>query len=188
MKKTKKAFALILTVIMLLSVMTVCASATKPVISTSNRWFTACFNYNIRATPSNSGTVVQLVNKSYNRYSGGTTSGSYVYTPNTNPTWVSMYNATQTTLGYARSDLVCPKDRCYKVNAASGLNIRESYTTGSDLVCTVSNGTYLEVINVMSSTPWCQVRVRTGDYEGKVGYVAYQYIVQVNNHANPYET
>ena len=99
-----------------------------------------------------------------------------------------MYNATQMTLGYARSDLVCPKDRCYKVNSSSGLNVRSGAGTNYSTIVTVPNGTYLEVLSVMDSVSWCRVRVRTGNDENTIGFVNYSYIVQVNNNASPYLT
>ena len=99
-----------------------------------------------------------------------------------------MYNATQMTLGYARSDLVCPKDRCYKVNSSSGLNVRSGAGTNYGTIVTVSQGTYLEVLSVMDSVSWCKVRGRTGSDENTIGFVAYSYIVQVNPHSDPYLT
>ena len=45
-------------------------------------------------------------------------------------------------------------------------------------MCALEYGTYVEIISVISSN-FAFVRVRTGIYEGDVGYVSVDYIRQV---------
>ena len=166
-------------VLIAVSVMSIGAYAQKPVLLPDNHWHTACFNYNIRATQSNSGTSLETVSKSKNRHSTAATSASYAYSTSN---WYSIATSSSypTDNGYARSDLICPKDRCYKVSANSGINVRTGVGTDKPVVCTISNGTYIEIRTLYDSGNWCYIRIRTGSNEGVLGYVASANIVQVN--------
>ncbi len=153
--------------------------AQKPVILPDNHWHTACFNYYIRPTPGSS-SYSEYVQKAKNRHSTVVTSANYVYSK-TNWYSIATSSSYPTDNGYARSDLICPKDRCYKVNTTSGINVRSGVGTDKPVVCSISNGIYMEVRSLHDSGNWCYVRVRTGSYEGTMGYVASANIIQVNN-------
>ena len=179
--KAFRFFFAALSVIMLLtSMMSIGVFAQKPVILPDNHWHTACFNYYIRGSQSNTGTQLEYVNKAKNRHSTTATSANYAYSTSI---WYSIATSSSypTDNGFARSDLICPKDRCYKVNASSGINVRTGVGTDKPIAFSIGNGIYLEVMSLYDSGNWCRVRVRTGSYEGSTGYVASANIVQVNN-------
>lgn len=178
-KYTKKSLGLLLAIVMLAVVMAVCVSSTKPNISnTGDRWFTACLSYYLRSSASINSSHVESVGKSYNRksYSSSYTSGTYSYSQST---WFRLLNSDQSTNGYARCDWICPRNACYKVTSSTGLNVRDN--VNGNILFSVDYGTYFEVLAVMDSVSWCRVRVRTGSHQGDIGFVAYNYITQVNS-------
>ncbi len=181
MKKTvKRTLCLLSLVVILVSVMTTFASAT-PSIWPSNCWHTGCFTYKIRATDSSSGTLMETVSKRKNRISPDNNYGrsdQYSYSVTG---WMSMKTKSGST-GYVRRDMVCPMDRCYEVTSTSGLNIRSGVGTDKPVICSVSQGDFLE-LRTAQSGHWYYLRVRTGDYEGTMGYAVYDYMSQVNGSA-----
>lgn len=167
-------------VVLFVSVLSVPASAQTPNINNSNRWHTACSQYDIYATASFSGTVLQTVNKGSNRQSNDLTSGNYKYVDsNGNFIWNTIKTSSGTG-GYTRSNKICPSDRCYRVTATT-LYIRSQPVAGSSVVCTVSSGVYVQIISVVGGSDMSYVRVRTGSNVGKTGYIIdNSYITQVN--------
>lgn len=178
MKKTNKritaatmSFILVLTV--MLSLFTISVSAVTPVINTSNRMFVACFTTRIRSGASTSYSSLESLAKNAYRYSQSTTSGSYDYSTQD---WMRL-NTSGGTNGYIRRDMVCPTDRCYKVTASSGLNLRERPEADAKIIVTIPYGEYVQVKEVTGG--YSVVIVRTGNFEAEEGCVVNTYLSRV---------
>lgn len=182
LKTKKRGVSLILSMVMLvaviLSMFTMTASAQTPNLNSNPNYHTACFTYNIRSTWSSSGNIVETVSKAKNRASATVYSDNYSYDPDD---WMQI-KSSDNDGGYVRMDLVCPLDRCYKVNTSAGLRVRSTKEPDSAVLYTAPNGTYFQVLDVVGGSDISHVRVRTGDREGLLGYVANAYITQVNSH------
>lgn len=64
------------------------------------------------------------------------------------------------------------------VNAPSGLRLRESYTTNSEVLGVVPDGTELDIISkvIVGFDEWCKV-----EYGGSTGYVSAEYLTDGNS-------
>ena len=178
MKKTNKritaaTMSLLLVLTVMLSLCTVNVSAATPAINTSNRMFVACFATRIRSGASTSYSSLESLSKNAYRYSQSTTSGTYDYSTQD---WMRL-NTSGGTNGYIRRDMVCPTDRCYKITASSGLNLRERPEADSRIIATIPYGEYVQVKSITGG--YSVVIVRTGDYEEEEGCVVNTYLARV---------
>ncbi len=179
LKTKKRGLSLILSMVMLIAVVlstfTMTASAQTPTINAGNKVHTACFTYNIRAGATAAANSLETVSKAKNRVSESMTSANYTYSTSG---WMSIKTSAGRD-GHVRRDLVCPSDRCYKVNTSAGLRVRSTSDPTSSVLYTAPNGTYLQVMDVVSGMSY--VRVRTGSEEGLIGFVVNDYITRVNS-------
>ena len=187
MKRTAKYILRMFALLMVIaSILSVYVAALDSVIDEDNNIFTACFTYHIRASASSSATSLQTVSVTKNRIAANDssygTSGTYSYSTTG---WMGIMPKNSNTKGYARRDLVCPSDRCYKVTSTSGLNVRTGVGTDKPILCSIEYGDYVELRSDQSNGNWYYVRVRTGVHEGEKGYVSFAYLGQVNSHTSP---
>lgn len=78
--------------------------------------------------------------------------------------------------GYVNASSLCPAIDCFKVNTTSGLNLRQSASTSSNVLHVLAYGTYVYRKN--SAGTWYYVRVLTGNYKGSLGYVDHSYLTE----------
>ena len=131
---------------------------------------------NVRSTESTSGSILATLPK-------GTTIRDYYdrYTPSNweydNESWSPVLQGNS--LGYIRSDYVCPLSSAYYVNTTSGINLRVSPTVYSSSIGTLQYNTIVCSLGHSSYADghvWFEVIVMTGTYKGNTGWVAYTYL------------
>lgn len=127
---------------------------------------------NVRTKATTASDILTVFSKGYKAYSDIATV-NYVYSINR---WTDV--TASNGIGWVRNDLLCPSENCYAVSTTAGLNLRAGPSTSHAVMCALEYGTYVEIISVISSN-FAFVRVRTGIYEGDVGYVSANYIRQV---------
>ena len=126
---------------------------------------------NVRTEATTASDILTVFSKGYKAYSDIATV-NYVYSINR---WTDV--TASNGIGWVRNDLLCPSENCYAVSTSAGLNLRDGPSLNSEIVRTLEYGTSVEVISFGSAFNF--VRVRTGIYEGDVGYVSANYIRQV---------
>lgn len=171
MKKNRRVIALVCAAVMIITSVSIGAIAAEPM--TTNNVFRVLFNSKVRSGESSSSTSL-----------GTAVSGSTLLSPTSNTT-TYIYSQTKWTklnwnsgFGYIRNDLICPDTTVYC--ATTSINVRDAASTSGTTLCTIAANTVLQRVNSSTYTgsgySWYKVRVRTGNYEGTVGYVAVNYI------------
>lgn len=157
MKKIKKLFALLLTVVTIVSSSSIPAfaySASSTTPSTGQPWlgYVKASALNVRSTASTSGTVVSSFAQS-----------SYVHIIEKSGNWYKVYYKMDGSTGYVSADYITIYGREYARTSAS-VNLRESASTTSNIKALVPSGT--AVPYRWKSGTWYYVLFRT--YQGYI--------------------
>lgn len=135
--------------------------------------FIAAYSLNLRDAQTAAGNIVVNVPKQSTL--NNSDNGGWWWSDST---WTGVHYGSK--FGYARNDLICPSQSCYKVTASSGLNLRSAASTSSLSKGLISYGEYVYIIDFTSSD-WCEVLALSSNssVDGKTGYVSRDYITRV---------